>query len=100
MSSLDPCDFPIGSSVTDGGDKPFCPDEPLVNALYRLNSTGDPMILEALHLDEGRQASPPHEPAGFGSQDQHRTRRELASRDRSSSTQPSGAFAGKEMMPV
>jgi hypothetical protein len=59
MSGLDPCDFPSVSPVTDGGDKPFCPDELCVNALDRLNSTGETMVLDARHLDEGE--------AGFSS---------------------------------
>jgi hypothetical protein len=52
MICLDPCYFPIVSPVTDGGDQPFCHAELCVNALDRLNSTGDPMGLDARHLDE------------------------------------------------
>ncbi|HYU71211.1 MAG TPA: hypothetical protein VEL31_00905 [Ktedonobacteraceae bacterium] len=50
---LDPCDFAIVSHFTGSGDKPFCQDELFVNALYRLDSTGETMVLDALHLDEG-----------------------------------------------
>ena len=59
MSGLDPCSFPIVSPGTDGGDKPFCPDELCVNALDRLNATGETMGRDALPLDEGE--------AGFSS---------------------------------